>query len=215
MRFLAKTAILALLVSFTPVAASAADLNGARGDIDEHALFRAVGAMYGLDPELLEAVAEVESAGRSDAVSQKGAVGLMQLMPETAARYRVRDARDPVENVLGAARYLAHLRDATLPQGAENNEDLSRILAAYNAGEGAVWQYGGIPPFPETRDYVGRVLWIYLLGTTPPRPRAHQCVPVSSSAEAGRKSRHSDNDVLEQLDSLRRARATAASETSE
>jgi soluble lytic murein transglycosylase-like protein len=150
MRFLAIIAIFALLVSSVPVGARAADLNGATGEIDEHALFRAIGAMYGFDPELLEAIAEVESGGRSDAVSEKGAVGLMQLMPGTAARYKVRDARDPIENALGAARDLAHLRDATVLQGMDR-ADLSRILAAYNAGEGAVLQYNGIPHFQRRR----------------------------------------------------------------
>jgi soluble lytic murein transglycosylase-like protein len=211
MRFLATIAILSLLLALTTVGTRAADLKGATGEIDEHALFRAIGAMYGFDPELLEAIAEVESGGRSDAVSEKGAIGLMQLMPGTAARYRVRDARDPVENALGAARYLAHLRDATVLQGTDK-ADLSRILAAYNAGEGAVFEYNGIPPFPETEDYVGRVLWVYLMGPSAPRPVA--LFPARRSAEAGRKTHHSDGDVLHQLDSLRRARESAVAEKS-
>src|SRR5215510_10323547 len=102
------------VVVLMPIAARSAELRGATDDIDEHALFRVVGAMYDLDPELLEAVAEVESSGAPNAMSPKGAIGLMQLMPSTAARFRVRDARDPVENALGAARYLAHLRDTML-----------------------------------------------------------------------------------------------------
>src|SRR5262244_2884442 len=100
MGFGAKIAIVASLavVIVMPVTGRGAQLRGASNDIDEHALFRVVGAMYDLDPELLEAVAEVESSGTPNAVSPKGAIGLMQLMPSTAARFRVHDARDPVEN---------------------------------------------------------------------------------------------------------------------
>ena len=116
--------------------------------INQHTLFRVVGAMYGLDPQLLESVAEVESGGRPDAVSPKGAVGLMQLMPETAARFQVSDSRDPVDNALGAARYLSYLRDANL---GGSGADLTLVLAAYNSGEGAVSRHGGIPPYSETR----------------------------------------------------------------
>ncbi len=209
-RLYPKTAIVVLLLVFlAPFVGDAAELREGGGEIDQHALFRVVGFMYGLDPELLEAVAEVESAGRSDAVSPKGAIGLMQLMPATATRYRVRDPRDPVENALGAARYLAHLRDATALSGSETGYDLSRILAAYNAGEGAVWRYNGLPPYAETQDYVGRVLWVYLLGISPP-PHAREHKTVSTSVKAAHPARHGDSAVLDELDALRQARASAA-----
>ena len=202
----AIVAYLAVLI-LMPVAGRSAELRGASDDIDEHALFRVVGAMYDLDPELLEAVAEVESSGAANAVSPKGAIGLMQLMPSTAARYRVRDPRDPVENALGAARYLSHLREAMLAGGGQDNQ-LWRILAAYNAGEGAVWRYGGLPPYTETQEYVGRVLWVYLLGISPPHAHIHARenagVPSSRRTTGGR---HGDMATLEQLDSLRRARS--------
>jgi hypothetical protein len=121
-------------------------------------LFEFVGTMFGLDPSLLEAIAAVESAGRTDAVSPKGATGLMQLMPDTARRFGVKDPFNPVQNLLGAARFLAYLHeDAGI-------EDLPQLLAAYNAGEGAIERYGGLPPYPETREYVRRVLLTYLLG---------------------------------------------------
>src|SRR5262249_28648892 len=122
------TVIVAFLavVILMPGAARSAELRGASHDIDEHALFKVVGEMYDLDPELLEAVAEVESSGAANAVSPRGAVGLMQLMPSTAARFRVRDAHDPVENALGAARYLAHLRDVML-EGNDQPDQLWRI----------------------------------------------------------------------------------------
>jgi len=181
-------------------------------DLDQHALFRAIGDMYDLDPELLEAVAEVESAGHPDAVSPKGAIGLMQLMPATAARYHVRDPRDPVENALGSARYLAHLR-AAVPSDHEGYE-LSRILAAYNAGEGAVLRYDGLPPYSETQRYVGRVLWIYLTGTPFPRQSHMQQVSEQRVRPSG-QPRHGDREVLDQLDSLRRARESALASDSE
>ena len=204
-----KVAIVAFLAALIliPIAGRSAELRGASDDIDEHALFRVVGTMYDLDPELLEAVAEVESSGAANAVSSKGAIGLMQLMPSTAARYRVRDPRDPVENALGAARYLSHLRDAMLKGGGQDDQ-LWRILAAYNAGEGAVWRYGGLPPYIETQEYVGRVLWVYLLGISP--PKAHMQARENAEAPSSRCTtgeRHGDMATLERLDSLRRARS--------
>jgi soluble lytic murein transglycosylase-like protein len=110
---------------------------------------------YRLDPALLHAVIRAESAYNPDAVSRKGAVGLMQLMPETAARYGVRDRQDPVENIEGGARYLSDLIGMF-------NDDVLLAVAAYNAGENNVIKYGNrVPPFPETRDYVSRVLDYY------------------------------------------------------
>ncbi|WP_367027222.1 lytic transglycosylase domain-containing protein [Methylococcus sp. ANG] len=109
---------------------------------------------YDLDPLLLHAVIQAESAYNSEAVSGKGAVGLMQLMPDTAARYGVRDRTDPVENVYGGARYLRDLI------GMFN--DVSLAVAAYNAGENNIIKYGNrVPPFPETQDYLNRVIEYY------------------------------------------------------
>ena len=96
----------------------------------------------------------VESAFRPEAVSSKGAQGLMQLMPGTAASLGVEDAFDPIQNLDGGVRHLGSL--LTLYGG-----DVSRALAAYNAGEGAVARHGGIPPFKETREYVKKVLERY------------------------------------------------------
>jgi hypothetical protein len=109
---------------------------------------------HGLDPELVLAVVGVESAFQPDAVSPKGAQGLMQLMPGTADSLGVEDAFDPGQNLDGGVRHLGSL--LTLYDG-----DLSRALAAYNAGEGAVARHGGIPPFRETREYVKKVLERY------------------------------------------------------
>lgn len=111
-------------------------------------LFRQVGARYGMSPSLLAAVAQVESNFKPNAVSHAGAQGLMQLMPTTAASLGV-NPLDPAQAVDGAARLLSkHLRDfGSLPLA----------LAAYNAGPGAVRQYGGIPPYAETQAYVPKV----------------------------------------------------------
>ena len=110
-----------------------------------------------LSPALLHAVITVESGYDPAARSRKGAVGLMQLMPGTAKRYAVTDIWDPRQNLSGGARYLSDLLSMF-------NNDLSLALAAYNAGEGAVLQYGKrIPPYAETRQYVPRVLQHYQL----------------------------------------------------
>jgi soluble lytic murein transglycosylase-like protein len=108
-----------------------------------------------LEPDLLRAVIVVESGFNSRAVSKRGAVGLMQLMPATATRYGVSNPYDPNQNVHGGARYLKFLIDRF-------GQDVSLALAAYNAGEDAVDRNGGqIPPFAETQAYVPRVLKIY------------------------------------------------------
>ncbi len=104
----------------------------------------------GLSPDLVKAVAVVESGLDPEAVSPKGAIGLMQLMPATARRYGVSDARDPDQNLAAGARHLRDLID-------EFDGDLKLALAAYNAGAGAVRRYGGVPAYRETRTYVDRV----------------------------------------------------------
>lgn len=109
---------------------------------------------YQLPPELIWAVIKVESDFRHKAVSPVGAVGLMQLMPSTARAIGVRDARDPAQNILGGAYYLRHL--ANRFEG-----DLYFTLAAYNAGPGAVRRFGGIPPYPETQNFVRKVMAYY------------------------------------------------------
>lgn len=108
-----------------------------------------------LDPALLHAVVTVESAYNAQAVSPKGATGLMQLMPDTGKRYGVTNLMDPLQNLRAGARYLRDLL-------ALFNNNLGLVIAAYNAGEGAVIRAGhAIPPFRETRAYVPRVLQYY------------------------------------------------------
>ncbi|MEO8585123.1 MAG: lytic transglycosylase domain-containing protein [Acidobacteriota bacterium] len=105
-----------------------------------------------VDPAFIAAVIRAESNGVPTAVSRKGARGLMQLMPATAQRLGVKRPFDPKDNIRGGAAYLAELAE----RFGETNADL--ILAAYNAGENAVEEYGGVPPYRETREYVRRVL---------------------------------------------------------
>jgi len=108
-------------------------------------------ARYGIDPSVLEALAEVESGFRPNALSPSGAMGIMQLMPATAHALGVTDPMDPDKNIDAGARYLREQLDRF-------GGDLALALAAYNAGPGAVARYGGVPPYRETQRFVSRVL---------------------------------------------------------
>jgi transglycosylase-like protein with SLT domain len=112
---------------------------------------REVAVRYHIAPILVAAIVEAESDFNPRAVSRRGARGLMQLMPATAAAVQVEDTFDPYENIEGGVRHLRGLMDRF-------NGDLPQVLAAYNAGEQAVLLYGGVPPFGETRRYVARIL---------------------------------------------------------
>jgi soluble lytic murein transglycosylase-like protein len=113
-------------------------------------LIRAAAARHGLAPELVESVIRVESNFNARAVSPKGACGLMQLMPATAAMLGVRNVFDVRENIEGGVRHLRHLLD-------RYSGNLEIALAAYNAGVEAVTRYGGVPPYAETQAYVARI----------------------------------------------------------
>ena len=106
--------------------------------------------IYQVDPSLLRAVIHAESGFNPRAVSPKGAIGLMQLMPETAKMHGVTTPFEPTQNIYGGARHLALLLR-------KYSGNLSLTLAAYNAGEEAVSRYGGVPPYSETQEYVKRV----------------------------------------------------------
>jgi len=110
----------------------------------------AAASKHGIEPDLLAAVIAVESGYRPDAVSPKGAQGLMQLMPATARELEVKDPLDPRQNIEGGARYLRQLLD-------DNDGVYWRALAAYNAGMGRVARYDGLPPYRETINYIRRV----------------------------------------------------------
>lgn len=111
-------------------------------------------AFNAVDESLIRAIIHAESAYQPDARSPKGAQGLMQLMPSTAADLHVGNPFDPAENIEGGTRYLSRLL-------AEFKGDVELATAAYNAGPNAVYKYGGIPPYDETREYVRRVKILY------------------------------------------------------
>ncbi len=122
--------------------------------IREHATRR------GIDARLVRSVILVESNFNPAAVSCKGARGLMQLMPDTARHYGVKDIHDAVDNIRGGVAYLADLLTA-------HHGDVPLALAAYNAGLGAVRKHAGVPPYPETREYVRRTMLAYAGGADP------------------------------------------------
>ena len=118
-------------------------------EIEAH--IREVALRYEIQPILVAAIVEAESEFNPRAVSRRGARGLMQLMPDTASSLRVSDTFDPYENIEGGVRHLRRLMD-------RYHGNLPVVLAAYNAGEQAVMVYRGVPPYPETRRYVSRIL---------------------------------------------------------
>ncbi len=126
-----------------------------------------------VSPALVLAVIGIESGGRHEAVSSAGAAGLMQLIPATAERFGVKDSKDPVQNIKGGVAYLDWLMKRF-------DRDPLMVLAAYNAGEGAVDANKGVPPYAETRDYVPKVLaaWQVAQGLcqSPPELTTDPCV---------------------------------------
>lgn len=136
------------------------DLEGDKGYVDKISfqnvedLIEDVSRKFKVDSALIRAVIEMESGGNAKAVSFKGAMGLMQLMPATAKDMGVEDPFDPRQNVEGGVRYLAHLLR-------KYDGDLDMALAAYNAGPGRVDYYRGIPPFGETVNFVRNVKALY------------------------------------------------------
>lgn len=124
------------------------------GDCDlDWIIFRA-GVRRGVDPRLIHAVMQQESKYDSDALSPAGASGLMQLLPATAKRFACEDTKDEACNVEAGTKYLAWLLKRF-------NGDVKLALAGYNAGEGTVDKYQGVPPYPETQDYVNKIIANY------------------------------------------------------
>lgn len=142
-----KTTLLFLLVSTSPIAAQACDPVDTDRVLE---MVRTIATEEDLDPDLALAVVDVESAGGQHQVSEAGAVGIMQLMPETASDYGVTDRCDPEENIRAGVRYLKKLYGEF--------DDPLLMLAAYNAGPERVYQKGGIPEFNETAQYIVKVM---------------------------------------------------------
>jgi len=115
---------------------------------------RAAAKVFTVDDSLIRAIIHAESAYQPEALSPRGAQGLMQLMPETQKELQVDDVFDPISNIEGGTLYLSRLLD-------KFDQNVELATAAYNAGPGAVQQYGGIPPYKETREYVRRVKILY------------------------------------------------------
>jgi soluble lytic murein transglycosylase-like protein len=153
-----------ILLSLLPIQAEARPQSELKQKYDP--VVRTYGRKYNVPADLIHSVIAAESNYDSGAVSPKGAAGLMQLMPETAAQYGVQDRFDPEQNIMGGIQYL---RD--LCRLYKNSTKL--VLAAYNAGQEALIKYRGIPPYSETREYIRRVMASYqkpvITGGTPIR----------------------------------------------
>jgi soluble lytic murein transglycosylase-like protein len=147
----------------TPVLPVTTDVLASEMPAPLKALVDNIATTHGVDPALVRAVMKTESNFNRYAVSPKGALGLMQLIPTTGRRYGVRDFFDPQQNVEGGVRYLKFLLEKF-----KGNLDLS--LAAYNAGENLVERLGRIPPIPETTNYVRKIRAIYKKSPANPQP---------------------------------------------
>ena len=152
-------------------------------------IFQEASDTYHVSKDLLKAMAKAESNFKADITSHAGAMGIMQLMPSTAASLGVTDAFDPEQNIMGGAKYISQLLE-------RYNGNLSYAVAAYNAGSGNVNKYGGIPPFKETQNYVARVLQYMEEGVTIPDSTAS----ASTGTPAGQTSASAgQNASLNQL----------------
>ncbi|MBU3736338.1 MAG: lytic transglycosylase [Methylobacterium sp.] len=156
-----------------PPAEEVAELGFYEKDSEIHQLVSRLAPDYGIDVGLAMAVIAVESGFNPRATSPKNAQGLMQLIPDTARRFQVRDAYDPEQNIKGGLAYLQWLMTEF-----EGKVDL--VAAAYNAGEQVVTRYGGIPPYAETRNYVQKILALYRKSTHPYRDRLGRAVTFTT-----------------------------------
>jgi hypothetical protein len=142
-------------------------------------LIDAAAKKYGLDAQLLAAVAAAESNFDPLAISRKNAQGVMQLLPETSARLAVRNPFDPAQSIDAGARYLKELLD-------HFHGDVRLALAAYNAGPDRVDQYGGVPPYRETQDYVAKI--IFRVAQQPPQQTRQAAAPQRTAAAPTHKA---------------------------
>jgi soluble lytic murein transglycosylase-like protein len=145
--------------------------------VDLNELVKTASGTYRLDPDLVNSVIRAESGFNVRAVSPKGAQGLMQLMPQTASQLGVRNAFDPQANVEGGTRYLRELLE-------RYDFDLIKALAAYNAGPQRVEQYGGVPPYYETKAYVARIVRDFNKKKLAAKAANHPVTPKHSASKA-------------------------------
>lgn len=140
-------------------------------------IFQKASDTYQVSKDLLKAMAKAESNFRADATSHCGAMGIMQLMPATAASLGVSDAYNPEQNIMGGAKYISQLLE-------KYNGNLAFAVAAYNSGSGNVDKYGGIPPFKETQGYVAKVLGYLQEGVTIPDSASQAAGSASSAGQS-------------------------------
>lgn len=162
---------------FVPIPQPPAVQTPAANQSPYHELVLAAASHYGLDAELINSVIEVESNFNPKAVSVKNARGLMQLLPETAARLGVKDIFDPKENIDAGTHYLHDLLKLY-------NNDLTLALAAYNAGPDKVQKYGDVPPYRETQSYVKQVKRKYQKNKTAPAAKTTTAPPSTTAPPA-------------------------------
>ncbi len=155
------------------------------------AIFEEAAYIYGVDVELLKAIAKQESNFDSTATSSAGAQGIMQLMPSTAESLGCEDAYDPYDNIMAGASYIAQMLE-------RYDGDVELALAAYNAGPGNVDKYGGIPPFTETQNYVTKVMAYYEEGVTIP----DSANILTSTEEDENTEAQSAYDILSKLNQV-------------
>lgn len=162
-------------------------------------IFEEAARTYGVSVDLLKAIGKTESAFNASAVSSAGAVGVMQLMPATAAYLGVTDSYDARQNIMGGAKYISQLLE-------KYNGSVSLALAAYNAGSNNVDQYGGIPPFTETQNYVRKVLSYFAESVSAPSAAvstiSDQRSQVNSALEAYFTSKNISRESLELFTTL-------------
>jgi soluble lytic murein transglycosylase-like protein len=145
-----KTSLTLILLAVLTICGSSASLRQAELKANYDPIIQKLASKHGVPADLVHAVIKIESNYDQFAVSPKGAIGLMQLMPETALKYGVQNLLDPEQNIEGGIKYLKDLIKLY-------NGDRNLVLAAYNAGQTAVEKYGGVPPYPETRNYLKKV----------------------------------------------------------
>jgi hypothetical protein len=188
-----------LLANYARNGAPGASVFPQASSVDLNAVVNSASQRYWLDPDLVSSVIKAESGFNVHAVSPKGAQGLMQLMPGTAAQLGVPNAFDPAANVEGGTKYLRELLE-------RYNFDLVKALAAYNAGPLRVEQFGGVPPYYETRAYVARVVRDFN------KKKAAEGKPARPNAPAKKSGAHTATRTPQSSGTLTQAKANSGQE---